>query len=118
MESVENGVLRLLTKNPQLTAIVTSQDAAITGIIKAVQNLELLIPKDISIVGVATEQMAELTAPPLTTINAQADAASFQAVKVLIDQLEGKSDGVQQIFFPFELVVRGSSSVARTDFRH
>jgi DNA-binding LacI/PurR family transcriptional regulator len=116
MESVENGVLRLLAKNPGLTAIVTGQDAAITGIIKAVQNLELLIPKDISIVGMAMDQTAELTVPPLTTINARAEATSFRAAKLLIDQLEGKSDGEQQILFPFELVVRGSSSVARTGF--
>jgi DNA-binding LacI/PurR family transcriptional regulator len=114
MESVENGVLRLLAKNPQLTAIVTTQDAAISGIIKAVQNLELIIPQDISIVGMAIQQMAELTTPPLTTINAQAEANSFQAAKLLIDQLEGNSDGERQIIFPFELAVRGSTGPART----
>jgi DNA-binding LacI/PurR family transcriptional regulator len=112
MESVEKGVLRLLTENPRLTAIVTSQDTAITGIIKAVQNRELRIPEDISIVATAIEQMAELTTPPLTTINAQAEATSFQAAKILIDQLEEKSDGIQQMLFPFELAVRGSTSTA------
>jgi DNA-binding LacI/PurR family transcriptional regulator len=116
MESIENGAVRLLAKNPQLSAIVTSQDTAITGIIKAVQTLELLIPNDISIVGMAIEQMAELTAPPLTTINTQAEETSFQAAKLLIDQLEGKSDGERQILFPFELVVRGSTGVARRTF--
>jgi DNA-binding LacI/PurR family transcriptional regulator len=114
MESIENGVLRLLAKNPQLTAIVTTQDAAITGIIKAVQNLELIIPRDISIVGMAIQQMAELTTPPLTTISAQAEASSFRAAKLLIDQLEGNSDGERQIIFPFELAVRGSTGAART----
>jgi DNA-binding LacI/PurR family transcriptional regulator len=114
LESVENGVLRLLTKNPQLTAIVTSQDMAVAGIIKAVQNRELRIPEDISIVATAIEQMAELTTPPLTTINIQAGTASSQAAKMLIDQLEGKSDGGQQILFPFDLAIRGSTSNART----
>lgn len=114
MESVENGVLRLLTENPQLTAIVTSQDMAVTGIIKAVQNRELRIPEDISIVATAIEHMAELTTPPLTTINIQAEAASSQAAKMLIDELEGKSDGGQQILFPFELAIRGSTNIART----
>jgi DNA-binding LacI/PurR family transcriptional regulator len=111
-ESVEGGVLRLLDENPGLTAIVTSQDTAVPGIIKAVQNRELRIPEDISIVATAIDQMAELTTPPLTTINAQAEATSFQAAKMLIDQLEGRSDGVRQILFPFELAVRGSTSAA------
>lgn len=114
VESVENGVTRLLAENPQLTAIVTSQDMAVNGIIKAVQNRELRIPDDISIVATAIEQMAELTTPPLTTINIQAQAASSLAAKMLIDQLEGKSDGGQHILFPFELAIRGSTSIART----
>ena len=111
-ESVEKGVLRLLTENPQLTAIVTSQDMVVSGIIKAVQNQELRIPEDISIVATAIEQMAEMTTPPLTTINSQAEAASFKATKLFIEQLEGSSDEKQQILFPFELIVRGSTSIA------
>jgi DNA-binding LacI/PurR family transcriptional regulator len=116
-ESVEKGVLRLLTENPRLTAIVTSQDMVVSGIIKAVQNRQLRIPEDISIVATAIEQMAEMTTPPLTTINSQAEVASFKATKLFIEQLEGKSDVKQQILFPFELIVRGSTSVApRTKF--
>ena len=115
-ESVEKGVLHLLAENPQLTAIITTQDMAVTGIIKAIQNRELRIPEDISIVASAIEQMAELTTPPLTTINCQAEAASFRAAMLLIEQLEGNSDGEQQILFPFELAVRGSTGIARTAF--
>jgi DNA-binding LacI/PurR family transcriptional regulator len=111
-ESVEERVLDLLAENPQLTAIITSQDIAVTGIIKAVQNRDLRIPEDISIVASAIEQMAELTTPPLTTINCQAEAASFQAAMLLIEQLEGNSDGERHILFPFELAVRGSTGNA------
>jgi LacI family transcriptional regulator len=115
-ESVEHGVIRLLTENPQLTAIVTGQEAAITGIIKAIQNRELRIPEDLSIVGLVTEQMAELTTPPLTTISAQAEQTSFRAAKLLIDQLEGQANIDQHLLFPFELTVRGSTTVPRTGF--
>jgi DNA-binding LacI/PurR family transcriptional regulator len=86
---------------------------AVTGIIKAIQNRDLRIPEDISIVASAIEQMAELATPPLTTINCQAEAASFRAAMLLIEQLEGVSNGEQQILFPFELAVRGSTSSAR-----
>jgi DNA-binding LacI/PurR family transcriptional regulator len=113
-ESVEERVLHLLAENPQLTAILTSQDMAVTGIIKAIQNRDLRIPEDISIVASAIEQMAELTTPPLTTINCHAEAASFRAAMLLIEQLEGKSEREQKILFPFELAVRGSTGTART----
>ena len=112
MESVEKGVLRLLAENPALTAIITSQDMVVTGIIKTVQNRDLRIPEDISIVATAIEQMAEWTTPPLTTINAQAEATGHEAAKLLIEQLEGNLEGERQILFPFELAVRGSTGTA------
>ena len=109
-ESIENGVLRLLAKNPAITAIFTVQEAVVSGIIKAVLRRGLVIPDDISIVGSAGAEMAELTAPPLTTVNYHGEAAGFQAAKMLIDQLEGRPDGEKQILIPVEFIVRGSTS--------
>jgi DNA-binding LacI/PurR family transcriptional regulator len=111
-ESVEARVVRLLTKHPNITAIISSQDTTIPGIIKAIQDRGLRIPEDISVVASAIEQMAELTTPPLTTINCHAEAASYKAATLLIEQLEGNFDGEKQILFPFELTVRGSTGAA------
>jgi DNA-binding LacI/PurR family transcriptional regulator len=84
----------------------------VTGIIKAVQNRGLRIPEDISIVATTIEQMAEMTTPPLTTINVQSEATGYEAAKLLIEQLEGNLEGKRQILFPFELAVRGSTGIA------
>ena len=111
-ESIENRVLHLLTQNPHVTAIITVQEAVVSGIIKAVQKKGLGIPEDISIVGSADGEMAELTAPPLTTISYHAETAGFQAAKMLIEQLEGHQGGEKQILVPVELIVRGSTSTA------
>jgi DNA-binding LacI/PurR family transcriptional regulator len=109
-ETIENGVLRFLAENPQITAIVTVQESVVPGIIKAVQKNKLIIPDDISIVGSADAGMAELTTPPLTTVSYPAEIAGYQAAKMLIEQLEGHLDGEKQILVPFELIVRGSTS--------
>jgi LacI family repressor for deo operon, udp, cdd, tsx, nupC, and nupG len=111
-ESIENGVLRLLAESPRITAIVTMQESVVTGIIKAVQRKELVVPDEISILGSADAGMAELTTPPLTTVSYHAETAGFQAAKILIEQLEGHQDGEKRILVPFELIVRGSTSVA------
>ena len=115
-ESIENRVLRLLTENPSITAIFTVQEAVVSGIIKAVQRKGLVIPQDISIVGSAGAEMAELTTPPLTTVNYHGETAGFQAAKMLIEQLEGHQDGEKQILIPVEFIVRGSTGIARTAF--
>ncbi len=111
-ESIEDRVSRLLAENPSITAILTVQETIVGGIIKAVQKRGMVIPEDISIVGSASGEMAELTAPPLTTVNYPAEATGFQAAKMLIEQLEGYQDKEKQIFIPLELIVRGSTSLA------
>jgi len=111
-ESIEQGVLHLMAENPSITAIFTVQEAVVFGLIKAVQGKGLDVPKDISIVGSAGAELAELTAPPLTTINYHGETAGFQAAKMLIDQLEGHQDGEKQILIPLELIVRGSTGIA------
>jgi len=58
----------------------------------------------------AGPNMAELTTPPLTTLNAQAEATGFQAARILIEQLEGRQDGEKHILIPFQLDVRGSTN--------
>lgn len=113
-ESIEAKVSSLLTKLPEITAIITSQDTTIPGIMKAILDKGLRIPEDISIVASAIEQMAELTTPPLTTINCQAETASYEAAKMLIEQLDGMPDGEHQVLYPFELTIRGSTGKACT----
>ena len=109
-ESIEDNVLRLLSTNPHITAIFTVQEAVVSGLIKAVQRRGLVVPEDISIVGSVGAELAELTTPPLTTVNYHGETAGFQAAKMLIEQLEGHQDGEKQILVPFELIVRGSTS--------
>ncbi|MDR3573562.1 MAG: LacI family DNA-binding transcriptional regulator [Anaerolineaceae bacterium] len=111
-ESIEDGVMQLLAKRSAVTAIITVQETVVSGIIKAVQRKGLVIPDDISIVGSADGEVAELTAPPLTTVNYPAEASGFQAAKLLIEQLEGQQDEKKQFLIPFELIVRGSTSTA------
>ena len=103
--------------------VFDSEDHSEGPVAKAIEQQTARLPSDLflwaalsSIAASAIEQMAELTTPPLTTINCQAEAASFQAAMLLIEQLEGNSDTEQQILFPFELAVRGSTSTARPAF--
>jgi DNA-binding LacI/PurR family transcriptional regulator len=114
-ESVENKVWQLLDENPGLTAIVASSEAAVPGIIQAVQSRKIRVPEDLSIVGAADTHMAGWTTPPLTALSYQADTAGLQAAELLIDRLEGRLDEPRQILLPFELIVRGSTGPARKE---
>lgn len=54
------------------TAILAASDAIAIGVMKAIKNAGLKVPKDISVIGMNDTEMAEFTSPPLTTMHAPA----------------------------------------------
>ena len=54
------------------TAILAASDAIAIGLIKAIKNAGLKVPKDISVIGMNDTEMTEFTSPPLTTMHAPA----------------------------------------------
>ena len=62
---VHDVVLEFLGENPEITAIVTPQDAGVPGILRAVRSRGLRIPQDISVVGLLNDSLAEFITPPL-----------------------------------------------------
>jgi DNA-binding LacI/PurR family transcriptional regulator len=113
-EDVKLATLSLLDEQPQITAIVTANDAAIAGVLNAIQTLELRIPDDISVVGLTTDQLAEIITPSLTAFRFPSRSMGYQAGQILIDRLEGVSDEVKQILIQPELVTRGSTGTVRS----
>ncbi|MBN1992410.1 MAG: LacI family DNA-binding transcriptional regulator [Anaerolineae bacterium] len=113
-EDVKLAALSLLDEQPQITAIVTANDAAIGGVLNAIQTLELRIPADISVVGLTTDQVAEIISPPLTAFRFPSRSMGYQAGQILVDRLEGINNEIKQVLIQPELVTRGSTGPARS----
>ncbi len=111
---VKLATLSLLDEQPQITAIVTANDAAIVGMLNAIQTLGLRIPEDIAIVGTTTNQIAEIITPPLTAFRFPSRSMGCQAGQILVDRLEGVNDEIKQILIQPELVIRGSTGPVRS----
>jgi DNA-binding LacI/PurR family transcriptional regulator len=113
-ESVAAGAQELLDQHPQITALVTPQDAAVPGILKAVMAKGLRIPEDISLVGLLDESFAEVMTPPLTALSFSSRMLGFTAAELLVARLHGAQLNTQQILVRPELCIRGSTAPART----
>ena len=113
-DSVSTAVRDLLCTNPQITAVVTPQDSAVPGILKAVAALGLRIPDDISIVGLFDEAFAEMTTPPLTALSFPSREMGEAAVDMLIAQLNDGAMPPQQMLIRPRLYVRGSTGPVRS----
>lgn len=107
-------VLDFLDENPDLTAIVTPQQAGVLGILKAVQQKKLRIPQDISLIGLLEQSVAELISPPLTTISFPEQKMGLEAARILIGHLEGTINVPQQVLLRPELIVRESTGPMRS----
>lgn len=105
----------LMAQHPEITALVTPQDASVPGILKAVAALGLRIPEDLSFVGLLDESFAEVMTPPLTALSFSSRTLGYTAAELLVARLNGVEIGPQQILVRPELCVRGSTGPVHND---
>ncbi len=99
---------KLLTQDPALTAIVTSNAWVNGGITRALNDKGLEIPRDISLVGVVSPLIAEMATPQLTAVDFPFHEMGRMGADMLIRQLEGEDVATQLLLRP-PLTIRQSS---------
>lgn len=105
-------VQALLEQDPDLTALVVIQEAALGGIMQALQAAGRRVPDDFSVVALLSAQVAEMMTPPLTAIDFPAAEMGRLGAEILIQQLEGQLDQPIQRLLHGTLTVRRSSGPA------
>jgi DNA-binding LacI/PurR family transcriptional regulator len=113
LSNVKQAARDLLSRNPQITAVLCVADMAVPGIFGAIQDLDLTIPDDISVVGLTNKQGSDLTNPPFTALDFPARTMGYEAGRMLIERLEGTLQGIKQILIKPTLTVRASTGPAR-----
>ncbi len=112
-KSAYEVVLKLLKDHKDLTAIIGNNDYVATGAIKAIKELGLKIPKDISIVGYDDIEIAELLYPPLTTVHYPKFECGVVATERLIEILNKNSTRSKKIVLKTYFVERSSCGLPR-----
>jgi DNA-binding LacI/PurR family transcriptional regulator len=103
----------LLDAHPDLTALVTMHSGSLVGIMRATERRGLTVPDDISVVGIITDQIAQLITPPLTTISFPARAMGARAMQMLIRKLRDENYKDRHVTLKPPLIVRESTAPAR-----
>ncbi len=106
--------LELLKENNDITAIIGNNDYAAIGAIKAIEELGLNIPKDISIIGYDDIDITELLKVPLTTVHYPKFKCGVEATKMIIRMLEKKRSRSKKIVLETSFVERDSCGPVRT----
>jgi DNA-binding LacI/PurR family transcriptional regulator len=100
----------LLQEFPDLTAVLSMNDRAIPGIMRAIIERGWKIPGDFSLVTIISSvRMAEMMLPTLTTLEPPSTELGRLATELLIDHLEGTGNGNLRTLIPCHLVEGDSS---------
>jgi len=95
-EAYEAALKILKSGNPP-TAIFATDDIKAIGAYKAILELGLKIPDDISLIGHNNYDISQITTPPLTTIDVPILELGRVATQKLIDVIEGETPPVRTI---------------------
>ena len=96
------------------TAVACFNDLVAMGLLRALHELGLRVPHDVSVVGYDDIPSAAYLSPPLTTVRSPAQTMGRQAAELLLRRIAPPSDGegpadLARVLLSPELVVREST---------
>jgi LacI family transcriptional regulator len=100
--------LILLRFSPRPTAIVAANDLVALGVLSALRELRLHCPEEISLVGFDDQDLAEFTAPTLTSVAQPAYQMGARAADLLLERIQGLQAPARQIVMQTVLKIRDS----------
>ncbi|HEX3435763.1 MAG TPA: LacI family DNA-binding transcriptional regulator [Pseudacidobacterium sp.] len=101
-------VQQLLTQKRPFTALISFNDIAAIGAIRAFRDHGLRVPEDVSVVGFDDIQGAAYHNPSLTTIRQPLHAMGIHAARILLRRIQAKDYPEEMAIVP-ELIIREST---------
>lgn len=105
-----HAALRLLGKDPTLTAVYASSFVQAVGVMKAARELRFDIPGRLSLIGYDDLPAADFLDPPLSTVFMPMAELGAAAVDALVEQLEHGVSAPKIVEGGYRVIERGSVS--------
>ena len=102
------GTKSILNRQERVTAILAGEDTAARGAYRALHEVGLRVPKDVSVVGFNDIPEAAALNPPLTTVRVFTDQVGKQMAELVLKKIVQRDSGTEVITIPTQLVKRES----------
>lgn len=99
----------LIAENPAVTAVLAANDAIALGVMKALSERGISVPRDVSVVGFDDMSEARYFQPALTTVRLDFNEVGRLAVERLLQLINGEHPELIPAIVP-ELIVRDSTA--------
>lgn len=112
-ESGYRAIAALLNRQPDLTSVVIWSDVVATGVIRALNERNISIPNDISLISFDRSVQLQLASSDLTILDTRAEEVGMTAAHMLIDMLNGRTLEHHQVLVTPKLLAGESTGPAR-----
>jgi LacI family transcriptional regulator len=109
VEGGRQGTRELLAAHSGLTALLCYNDLVAVGALQACSELHCAVPGQLAIVGFDDIPLAALVTPPLTTCRAPRYELGCEAMRLLLNRINGSPGQHDEVLLQPELIVRGSA---------
>jgi LacI family transcriptional regulator len=90
----KNGLQQLMQRDEKPDAIFCINDPVAIGVYQQIGVYGMKIPEDIAVIGFSNSEISSLVQPPLTTVDQSVQKMGERAGKLLINQIDTKSEDV------------------------
>ncbi len=101
---------RMIETDPQPTAIFAASDALAIGVLKALRDLGVRVPEQVSVCGFDNTDIASYCTPTVSTVAVPAHEMGLKAAQCLLRHAEDPDCDVRKYCLDTELIIRDSSA--------
>lgn len=91
------------------TAFFVGSDTIATGVLKALNENDIRVPEDVSIIGFNDLIASQYTIPPLTTVRVHIEHLASASVDLILEKISKNRKYCKKVIIPSELVIRNST---------
>ncbi len=108
--AVREAVARVLHERPRLDGVAVHNEAAVPAVLEALHSSKRRVPGHVAVIAICPDELAEQSAPPLTSIAIPAAEVGREAVSLLMAKLNGQHVPEATLLTP-RLTIRASSQL-------
>ncbi len=99
----------LLSRDRHIDGIFSPNDNAAIGAIACLRDHDIRVPEDVKVLGFGNLEVAQMTTPPLTTMNQPLYKMGETAMELLFSRIGDPQAEARRVVFQAELLVRASA---------
>ena len=98
---------QMITEHPDVTAVIATNDLMAIGAMKKAKEMNIQVPKQLSVIGVDNIEKSSLCDPPLTTLDQCGREYGKKIFEILHENIEEQTSG--KYIIPMRLIERKST---------